>query len=221
MAARSKGRNMVNTILGRKLGMTQIWSDNDEVIPVTVIQAGPCTVAQVKTKETDGYEAVQLGYGDIKEKHVNKPMAGHFAKAGIAPTRYLREVRVEDASEHQVGEQVTVENFEGIDHVDVTGVSKGKGFAGVIRRYHFAGGPGGHGSHFHRAPGSVGMCATPSRVIKGLRMPGHMGCDRVTVMNLELVRIDPEQNLMLVKGAVPGGKGALVTVRKAVRMYQA
>ncbi|MDY2625374.1 MAG: 50S ribosomal protein L3 [Coriobacteriales bacterium] len=212
---------MVNTILGRKLGMTQIWSDNDEVIPVTVIQAGPCTVAQVKTKETDGYEAVQLGYGDIKEKHVNKPMAGHFAKAGIAPTRYLREVRVEDASEHQVGEQVTVENFEGIDHVDVTGVSKGKGFAGVIRRYHFAGGPGGHGSHFHRAPGSVGMCATPSRVIKGLRMPGHMGCDRVTVMNLELVRIDPEQNLMLVKGAVPGGKGALVTVRKAVRMYQA
>ena len=212
---------MVNTILGRKLGMTQIWSDNDEVIPVTVIQAGPCTVAQVKTKETDGYEAVQLGYGDIKEKHVNKPMAGHFAKAGIAPTRYLREVRVEDASEHQVGEQVTVENFEGIDHVDVTGVSKGKGFAGVIRRYHFAGGPGGHGSHFHRAPGSVGMCATPSRVIKGLRMPGHMGSDRVTVMNLELVRIDPEQNLMLVKGAVPGGKGALVTVRKAVRMYQA
>ena len=212
---------MVNTILGRKLGMTQIWSDNDEVIPVTVIQAGPCTVAQVKTKETDGYEAVQLGYGDIKEKHVNKPMAGHFAKAGIAPTRYLREVRVEDASEHQVGEQVTVENFEGIDHVDVTGVSKGKGFAGVIRRYHFAGGHGGHGSHFHRAPGSVGMCATPSRVIKGLRMPGHMGCDRVTVMNLELVRIDPEQNLMLVKGAVPGGKGALVTVRKAVRMYQA
>ena len=212
---------MVNTILGRKLGMTQIWSDNDEVIPVTVIQAGPCTVAQVKTKETDGYEAVQLGYGDIKEKHVNKPMAGHFAKAGIAPTRYLREVRVEDASEHQVGEQVTVENFEGIDHVDVTGVSKGKGFAGVIRRYHFGGGPGAHGSHFHRAPGSVGMCATPSRVIKGLRMPGHMGCDRVTVMNLELVRIDPEQNLMLVKGAVPGGKGALVTVRKAVRMYQA
>ena len=212
---------MVNTILGRKLGMTQIWSDNDEVIPVTVIQAGPCTVAQVKTKETDGYEAVQLGYGDIKEKHVNKPMAGHFAKAGIAPTRYLREVRVEDASEHQVGEQVTVENFEGIDHVDVTGVSKGKGFAGVIRRYHFAGGPGGHGSHFHRAAGSVGMFATPSRVIKGLRMPGHMGSDRVTVMNLELVRIDPEQNLMLVKGAVPGGKGALVTVRKAVRMYQA
>ena len=212
---------MVNTILGRKLGMTQVWGEDDNIVPVTVIQAGPCVVAQVKTTETDGYEAVQLGYGDIKEKHVNKPMAGHFAKAGIAPTRYLREVRVEDASEHQVGEQVTVENFEGIDHVDVTGVSKGKGFAGVIRRYHFAGGPGGHGSHFHRAPGSVGMCATPSRVIKGLRMPGHMGCDRVTVMNLELVRIDPEQNLMLVKGAVPGGKGALVTVRKAVRMYQA
>lgn len=212
---------MVQTILGRKLGMTQVWNDKDEIVPVTVIQAGPCTVAQVKTTETDGYEAIQIGYGDIKEKRVNKPMKGHFAKAGIKPTRYLREVRVEDASEYSCGDQVTVANFEDVDHVDVTGISKGKGFQGVIKRHGFGGGPGGHGSHFHRAPGSVGMCATPSRILKGLRMPGHMGCDRVTVMNLELVSIDPEQNLMLVKGAVPGGKGALVTVRKAVRAYHA
>ena len=212
---------MVNTILGRKLGMTQVWSENDEVVPVTVIQAGPCTVAQVKTKATDGYEAIQIGFGDIKESRVNKPMKGHFAKAGIKPTRYLREVRVEDASEHQGGEQITVENFAEIDHVDVTGISKGKGFQGVVKRYHFGGGRATHGSHFHRAPGSVGMCATPSRVLKGMRMPGHMGCDRVTVMNLEVVRIDPEQNLMLVKGAVPGGKGALVTVRKAVKAFKA
>lgn len=210
---------MVNTILGRKLGMTQLWSEDDEVIPVTVIQAGPCPIAQVKTKETDGYEAIQIGFGDIKEKRVNKPMKGHFAKAGIKPTRYLREVRVDDASEYKTGDQVTVEAFEGIDHVDVTGISKGKGFQGVMHRYHFGGGPGGHGSHFHRAPGSIGQCATPSRVLKGMRMPGHMGCDRVTVMNLELVRIDAEQNLLIVKGAVPGGKNGLVTVRKAVRAY--
>lgn len=206
---------MVNTILGRKLGMTQVWGEDDNIVPVTVIQAGPCVVAQVKTTETDGYEAVQIGFGDIKEHRVNKPMKGHFAKAGIAPMRYLREVRVEDASQHSCGEVITVESFADTAKVDVTGVSKGKGFAGVIKRHHFAGGPGGHGSHFHRAPGSIGMCAYPSRVLKGMRMAGHMGCDRVTVRNLAVVRVDTDQNLILVKGAVPGGKGALVQVRMA------
>ena len=206
---------MVNTILGRKLGMTQVWGEDDNIVPVTVIQAGPCVVAQVKTTETDGYEAVQIGFGDINEHRVNKPMKGHFAKAGIAPMRYLREVRVEDASQHSCGEVITVESFADTAKVDVTGVSKGKGFAGVIKRHHFAGGPGGHGSHFHRAPGSIGMCAYPSRVLKGMRMAGHMGCDRVTVKNLAVVRVDTDQNLILVKGAVPGGKGALVQVRMA------
>ena len=206
---------MVNTILGRKLGMTQVWGEDDNIVPVTVIQAGPCVVAQVKTTETDGYEAVQIGFGDIKEHRVNKPMKGHFAKAGIAPMRYLREVRVEDASQHSCGEVITVESFADTAKVDVTGVSKGRGFAGVIKRHHFAGGPGGHGSHFHRAPGSIGMCAYPSRVLKGMRMAGHMGCDRVTVKNLAVVRVDTDQNLILVKGAVPGGKGALVQVRMA------
>ena len=206
---------MVNTILGRKLGMTQVWGEDDNIVPVTVIQAGPCVVAQVKTTETDGYEAVQIGFGDIKEHRVNKPMKGHFAKAGIAPMRYLREVRVEDASQHSCGDVITVESFADTAKVDVTGVSKGKGFAGVIKRHHFAGGPGGHGSHFHRAPGSIGMCAYPSRVLKGMRMAGHMGCDRVTVKNLAVVRVDTDQNLILVKGAVPGGKGALVQVRMA------
>ena len=206
---------MINTILGRKIGMTQVWNDKDEVVPVTVIQAGPCAVSQVKTVESDGYEAVQLGFGTIKEKKVNKPMAGHFAKQGAEPTRYLREVRVENAAEYKVGDEQTVAAFADVDTVDVTGISKGKGFAGVMKRYGFGGGPGGHGSHFHRAPGSVGQCATPSRVFKGLRLPGHMGCERVTVKNLSVVKIDEDQNLILVKGAVPGGKNGIVRVRMA------
>ena len=206
---------MINAIYGKKIGMTQIFDDQDRIVPVTVIQAEPNTVCQVKTVDTDGYEAVQMGFGYIKPRRVNKPMQGHFAKAGVAPMRYLREVRVEDASEHAVGDTLTVEAFNDVDKVDVIGVSKGKGFAGVIKRYGFAGGPGGHGHHFHRAPGSVGMCAYPARVLKGLRLPGHMGCDRVTVRNLKLVRVDEENNLMLVKGAVPGGKGALVQIRMA------
>lgn len=207
---------MVNTILGRKLGMTQVWSEDDNLLPVTVIQAGPCTIAQIKSEETDGYAAIQIGFGDIREKHVNKPMAGHFAKAGVEPTRYLREVRVDDPAQYNVGDKVTVEEFNDTKMVDVTGISKGKGFAGVVRRYDFGGGPGGHGSHFHRVPGSVGMCATPSRVLKGLRLPGHMGDEQVTVRNLELVSVDTDQNLIFVKGAVPGGKGALLTVRQAL-----
>jgi large subunit ribosomal protein L3 len=206
---------MINAIFGKKVGMTQIFDENDKVVPVTVIQAEPNTVCQVKTVETDGYEAVQLGFGDIKEKKVNKPMGGHFAKQGVAPRRYLREVRVENASEHALGEQQTVAAFAEVKKVDVTGTSKGKGFAGVIKRYGFGGGPGGHGAHFHRAPGSIGQCATPSRVLRGVRMPGHMGCDRVTVKNLEVVRVDEDANLILVKGAIPGGKNGIVRVRMA------
>ena len=198
---------MINAIYGKKIGMTQIFGEDDRVIPVTVIQAEPNTICQVKTKDSDGYEAVQLGFGSIKEKKVNKPMAGHFAKQGTAPTRYLREVRVENAGEYNVGDALTVAAFAETKKVDVTGTSKGKGFAGVIKRYGHRGGPG--------APGSVGQCATPSRVFKGVKLPGHMGVDTVTVKNLEVVRIDEEQNLILVKGAIPGGKNGVVRVRMA------
>ncbi len=206
---------MITTIYGKKIGMTQIFMEDDRVIPVTVIQANPNKVCQVKTNETDGYEAVQLGFGEIKADKVNKPMAGHFKKLGLEPSRHLREVRVDSASEYAVGDEVSVANLAEAKKIDVTGTSKGKGFAGVMKRYGFRGGPSGHGSHFHRTPGSVGQCATPSRVFKGLRLPGHMGCDTVTVRNLEVVRIDESQNLILVKGAIPGGKNAVVRIRLA------
>lgn len=206
---------MINAIYGKKIGMTQLFDEEGKVIPVTVIEAAPNKVCQVKTTATDGYEAVQLGFGTIKEQKVNKPMAGHFAKQGVEPVRYLREVRVADAAEHTVGEEVTVANFAEVKKVDVTGTSKGKGFAGVMRRYGFGGGPGGHGAHFHRAPGSVGQCAYPSRVFKGVRLPGHMGCDTVTTKNLEVVRVDEDMNLIMLKGAVPGGKNGVVRIRMA------
>ena len=206
---------MINTIYGKKIGMTQMFNDKDEVMAVTVIQAEPNTICQVKTAETDGYEAVQLAFGDIKDKKVNSPMRGHYAKYGVEPRRHLREVRVENASEYNSGDKQTVAEFAEVAKVDVTGISKGKGFAGVMKRHGFGGGPGGHGAHFHRAPGSIGQCATPSRVLKGVRLPGHMGCDRVTVKNLEVVRIDEDLNLIVVKGAVPGGKNGIVRVRVA------
>lgn len=206
---------MINAIYGKKIGMTQIFAEDDTVVPVTVIQAEPNVVCQVKTTDTDGYEAVQMAFGYVKPRRVNRPMTGHFEKQGIEPKRHLREVRVENASEYKSGDLQTVAAFADVKKVDVTGTSKGKGFAGVMKRWGFAGGPGGHGAHFHRAPGSVGQCATPSRVFKGLKLPGHMGCDTVTVKNLEVVRIDEEQNLILVKGAVPGGKNAIVRVRMA------
>lgn len=206
---------MINAIYGKKIGMTQLFDEDGKVIPVTVIEAAPNKVCQVKTTATDGYEAVQLGFGTIKEQKVNKPMAGHFAKQGVEPVRYLREVCVTDGAEHTVGEEVTVANFADVKKVDVTGTSKGKGFAGVMRRYGFGGGPGGHGAHFHRAPGSVGQCAYPSRVFKGVRLPGHMGCDTVTTKNLEVVRVDEDMNLIMLKGAVPGGKNGVVRIRMA------
>jgi large subunit ribosomal protein L3 len=204
---------MVTTIVGRKLGMTQVWSDDDRLLPVTVIEAGPCVVTQVKTEKRDGYRAVQIGFGDVKK--ANKPMQGHFAKAKTEAKKYLMEVRLGKDDEFRTGQTITVESLGEAKSVHVSGTSKGKGFAGVMKRHNFKGGPGGHGSHFHRAPGSVGQCATPSRVFKGLKLPGHMGSETVTVKNLEVVKIDPEQNLLIVKGAVPGGKGALLTIRVA------
>lgn len=206
---------MVTTILGRKLGMTQVWSDDDKLVPVTVIEAGPCVVTQVKTEKKDGYSAVQIGFGDIAERKVNKPMAGHFDKAGVEPKRHLMEVRIGEGETFKPGDEITVEAFADAKSVHVSGVSKGKGFAGVMKRHNFRGGPGGHGSHAHREPGSVGQCATPSRVFRGKKLPGHMGSETVTVRNLDVVRVDAEQNLLLVKGAVPGAKGALLTIRTA------
>ena len=192
-----------------------MFDEDDNVVPVTVIQAGPCTVSQVKTKATDGYDAVQIGFGDIKPKHVNKPMAGHFKAAGVEPMRYLREVRVPEGEEHKCGDVVSVADFAECAAVDVTGTSKGKGFQGTIKRWNFSRGPMTHGSRNQRKPGSIGQCAYPARVRKGLHMAGHMGNERVTVKNLKVVRVDAEQNLMLVKGAVPGGKNAIVSVRMA------
>jgi large subunit ribosomal protein L3 len=204
---------MAKTILGHKLGMSQVWSGDDRLIPVTVIEAGPCFVSQVKTAKRDGYDAVQLAFGDIKPSSVNKPEAGHFSKARIEPKRHLHEMRLGDGETFKRGEKITVDIFEVGSRVDVSGTSKGKGFAGVMKRHNFHGGPGGHGSHFHRAPGSVGQCATPSRVFRGIGLPGHMGAEKVTVKKLEVVKVDPEQNLLLVKGAVPGGKNGLLVIR--------
>jgi large subunit ribosomal protein L3 len=204
---------MGKTILGRKLGMSQVWSDDDRLIPVTVIEAGPCVVSQVKTVKRDGYAAVQLAFGDIKESKVTKPMKGHYDKAKTEPKRYIHEARLAEGESYKPGQKVTVDIFEVGSKVDVVGTSKGKGFAGVMKRHNFHGGPGGHGSHFHRAPGSIGMCATPSRVLKGVGMPGQMGKETVTVKKLEVVKVDPEQNLLLVKGAVPGGTNGFLVIR--------
>jgi len=206
---------MSKTILGRKLGMTQVWTEEGNLLPVTVIQAGPCVVTQVKTTDTDGYNAIQIGFGEIAEKKVNKPRAGHFAKAGVEPVKYLAEIRLDATPEYKAGDSIDIGTFADVKRVSISGVSKGKGFAGVMKRHNFKGGPGGHGSHFHRAPGSVGQASTPSRVFKGHKLPGHMGVDKVTVQNLDVVKIDAEQNLLIIKGAVPGGKGALLTIKMA------
>ncbi len=206
---------MAKTILGRKLGMSQVWTDDDRLVPVTVIEAGPCVVTQVKTKERDGYAAVQMGFGDIKPENVNRPLTGHYDKARTQPRRHLHEARITGDETYKTGQKIAVDLFEVGEKVDVTGTSKGKGFAGVMKRHGFHGGPGGHGSHFHRAPGAVGMCATPSRVLKGLGMPGQMGNETVTVKRLEVVKVDPEQNLLIVRGAVPGGKNGFLVIRTA------
>jgi large subunit ribosomal protein L3 len=208
---------MVNAILGKKLGMTQIFAENGDVIPVTVLKAGPCVVVQRKTAAKDGYEAVQLGLVEFPApKRVTKAMDGHYKKGGANPVRFLREVRLGATSgEVKVGDKVLVDQFTANEVVDVTGVSKGRGFAGFVKRHHFGGGEGSHGSMFHRAPGSIGASSFPSRVWKGQRMAGHMGVDRVTVRNLRVVQVLPEENALLVKGAVPGPDGGYVVVRKA------
>ncbi|HEY8451934.1 MAG: 50S ribosomal protein L3 [Micromonosporaceae bacterium] len=207
----------VTGILGAKLGMTQVWEDN-RVVPVTVIEAGPCVVTQVRTPEKDGYSAVQLAYGAIDPRKVNKPLSGHFAKAGVAPRRYLVELRTTDASEYTPGQEVTVERFAPGQLVDVTGRTKGKGFAGVMKRHGFHGLRASHGvERKHRSPGAIGACATPARVFKGTRMAGRMGGVRHTVQNLTVQEVHPDRNLLLVKGAVPGPKGGLVLVRTAAK----
>ena len=209
---------MINGLLGKKVGMTQLLQDDGTVVPVTVIQAGPCVIVQKKTKQTDGYDAVQLGFVEfVKPKRVNKPMTGHFKKAKVAPARFTREVPVQGDETGNPGDKVMVNIFNPNELVHVIGTSKGRGFAGFVKRHHFRGGRATHGSMFHRAPGSIGSSAYPSRVLKGMRMAGHMGNARVTVRNVRVARIDQENNLLFVHGAVPGPAGGYVVVEKSGR----
>lgn len=194
--------------------MTQIFGEGDRLIPVTVIEAGPCVVTQVKTDATDGYEAVQIGYGEKREKHVNQPTAGHFKKSGAEPKRYLTELRVDNATDYKLGQELKADIFAEGDRADALGVSKGKGFTGGMKRWGFSGGPAGHGSHFHRRTGSIGMAATPSRVIKGKRGPGQHGNKQCAVINLDIVKVDPDQNIIMVRGAVPGARGSIILLKE-------
>ena len=204
-------------ILGRKLGMTRIFAGDGSAVAVTVVQAGPCPVTQVKTAETDGYNALQIAFEEAKEKHVTKPMKGHFDKAGVEPKKVLKEFRLDDTSNYEVGAEIKADVFAAGDKVDASGVSKGKGFQSTIKRYNASRGPMGHGSKSHRVVGSMGSSAYPSRVKKGKRMPGHMGSANVTIQNLEIVRADAEKNLLLIKGAVPGPKGSVLVIKDSVK----
>jgi large subunit ribosomal protein L3 len=205
-------------LLGEKLGMTQVFDENNRIVPVTVVKAGPCVVTQVRTPERDGYSAVQLGFGAIDPRKVNKPDAGHFAKAGVTPRRHVVELRTEDASDYQVGQELTAEVLSDVAKVDVTGTSKGKGTAGVMKRHGFKGLGAGHGTHRkHRAPGSIGGASTPGRVFKGVRMAGRMGAVTTTTLSLTVHAVDTEKGLVLIKGAVPGPRGGLLLVRSAVK----
>jgi large subunit ribosomal protein L3 len=208
---------MKKAIIGKKIGMTQIFNENGKVVPVTVVEAGPCVVVQKKTTEKDGYEAIKVGFGDIREKLVNKPAKGEFVKAGVSLKRTLKEFRMEDVSEYEVGQEITAEIFAAGDKVDVSGVSKGKGFQGVIKRWNQQRGPMSHGSKFKRAPGSMGACSDPSKTFKNKRMPGHMGSENKTVMNLEVVKVIAEKNLILIKGGIPGPNKGTVVIRNAVK----
>ena len=207
----------MKSILGRKLGMTQIFTEDGTVIPVTVIEAGPMKVVQKKTTDKDGYDAIQVGFGEVKEKRVNKPLKGHFSKADVELKKVLREIRVENADQYEIGQEIKADVFSAGDKVDVIGVSKGKGYQGVIKRHNQHRGPMTHGSKYHRGIGSMGASAHPSRIFKNKKMPGHMGHERVTVQNLEVVRTDAEKNFILVKGAVPGPKGGLITIRESIK----
>lgn len=205
-------------ILGKKIGMTQIFNENGLSLPVTVIQAGPCPVVQKKTIENDGYKSLKLGFGEISEKKLNKPEKGLFAKIKVPSRKYLKEFRTDDVDKYEVGQEIKVSDmFQDGDRIDVSGISKGKGFQGTIKRYGQSGGPETHGSMYHRRVGSMGSNTSPARVFKGKRLPGHMGVDKVTVQNLDVVRIDAEKNLLLVKGAVPGPKGGLLIIKKTVK----
>ena len=209
---------MQKCIVGKKIGMTQLFDENGKVIPVTVVEAGPCVVVQKKTTENDGYEAVQIGFGDISDKAVNKPRKGHFAKAGVANKRELREFRLADCSVLSVGDIIKADTFEVGDAIDVVGISKGKGYAGTIKRYNFGRLKETHGSGpVARHQGSLGACSDPSRVMKGKKLPGHLGAERVTVQNLEIVKIDAENNLLAIKGAIPGPKGGVVSICDSVK----
>jgi large subunit ribosomal protein L3 len=207
----------MKTLVGKKVGMTQIFDEKGLVVPVTVIEAGPCVVAQVKTVETDGYNAIQLGFGAVKENKVNKPEKGHFAKAKLTPTKHLREFRVDDVSSVKVGDEIKADAFAAGDSVDIQGITKGKGFQGVIKRHGQSRGPMGHGSMYHRRPGSMGPTSTPGRVFKGKKLPGHMGVETVTIQNLQVVAVDLDKNALLVKGSVPGNKGSILKIKLSVK----
>ena len=208
---------MNKALIGKKVGMTKIFDENGVVIPVTVIEAGPCVVAQVKTLENDGYEAVQLGFGEIKEKHLNKPVKGHFAKANVTAKKHLREFRLDSIEGIKVGDELKADVFAAGEKIDVQGTSKGKGFQGVIKRHGQHRGPMGHGSMYHRRPGSMGPTSTPGRVFKGKKLPGHMGRVTVTIQNLDVVRVDMDKNVILVKGSVPGAKGSILKIKSAIK----
>ncbi|MDK6566548.1 50S ribosomal protein L3 [Corynebacterium pyruviciproducens] len=208
----------IKGILGTKLGMTQVFDEDNRVVPVTVVEAGPCVVTQIRTVETDGYNAIQIAYGEIDPRKAKKPQVGHAKKAGVTPRRHVAEIRMDDVSGYELGQDVTVDIFEGVNLVDVTGTTKGKGYAGAMKRHGFAGQGAAHGNQAaHRRVGGIGACATPGRVFKGTRMAGRMGQDRVTTQNLKVQRIDAEANLILIKGAIPGNRGGLVTVKTAVK----
>ena len=204
-------------LIGKKLGMTQIFDEQGKVIPVTVIEAGPCVVAQVKTVETDGYNAIQLGFGDVKESKINKPEKGHFAKSKLTPKKHLREFSLDSVENINVGDELKADTYTAGDQLDIQGTSKGKGFQGVIKRHGQSRGPMGHGSMYHRRPGSMGPTSTPGRVFKGKKLPGHMGSQTITIQNLEVVRVDLDKNVILVKGSVPGAKGAILKLKTSVK----
>ena len=210
--------NEIKGILGKKLGMTQVFDEDNRVVPVTVVEAGPCVVTQIRTTETDGYNAIQIAFGEIDPRKVNQPQAGHFKKAGVTPRRYVTEIRMDDVSGYEIGQEINAGIFDGDTYVDVTGTSKGHGFAGPMKRHGFAGQGASHGNQAaHRRIGSIGMAATPGHVLKGTRMAGRMGVERVTVQNLQVHSVDAERGIMLVRGAVPGPKGSLLVVRSAAK----
>ena len=208
---------MQKAILGKKIGMTQIFTEDGLVIPVTVIEAGPVSVVQKKTVENDGYNAIQVGYVDAKDKVMNKPQKGHLAKANVSGKKVLKEFRLDDDSAYNVGDEIKADIFQEGDKIDVTGISKGHGYAGTVKRWGTHRGPMTHGSGYHRGVGSMGACSTPSRVMKNKRLPGHMGVEQVTVQNLSVVKVDPDKNIILVKGAVPGPKGGVLTIKDSIK----